>query len=506
MMSEYLLAIDIATSAAKAVLYNPALEVVELVRRPYTTHYPKPGWSEQDPVEIVAAVTEATAGIVERMPSPADILSVSFSSQMYSILAANEDGSPLTKSIIWSDTRSSAIAEEIRKDPDAPSIYAGTACPIDALYPLSKIGWLKRQGIREKARFVSIKEFVLFHLTGRWVVDWSTASGSGMFDIHQREWNQTALAYLNISPANLSVLVSPRSKITGWKSGFLSATGLTAGTPLVIGGGDGPLANLGVGAIEKGTLAVNVGTSAAARCAVPEVKIDPQGRLWTYTADEELWVMGGMVSSGGGIFRWWAENILGASSSQEATEPSSEHMEAADRLAGEAPPGALGLIFVPYLAGEQCPGWLPSTRGGFFGMGLHHGRSHLSRAVLEGITRSLYLVAAQLARSLGTSFQEIRATGGLVESAVWLQIAADMFGLPVYVPKSPEGSACGAAILAGLAIGLWSTLGDTSGLIHCRGYIHPRPDVHRYYNNQNHWFRDSVRLSREFIKNKEIYP
>jgi gluconokinase len=496
----HILAVDIGTSATKAVLFNPALEVVSAARRPHQIYHPRRGWSEQDPEEIVEAVIQAIRQIVQGLPARHKPLTLTFSSQQYSILAVDSNGSPLTKSLTWADTRSSDVAERLRKQPEAREIYTRTGCPLDAIYPLSKIGWLReRNDFEAGVRFISIKEYVIFHITNQYIVDWSTASASGLFDIQKHQWDQAALDLLGIRSTDLSRLVSPRTVLPEPGKEFLAATGLPAGTQIVVGGGDGPLANLGVGATRPDILAINAGTSAAARCAVTKALIDPQGRLWTYVVAEGLWVIGGIVSSGGQVFRWWVENTA------QFEKGSNSDMETADREAASTPPGADGLLFIPYLGGEQCPTWHPQTRGGFFGLDFRHQRGHMSRAILEGIARSLYRVAEQIQNVLGQPFSEIRVSGGLTQSPVWLQIAADMFGVPVIVPKSAEGSARGAAILAGLALGLWSTPDQVGGILDIERVIAPRPEVHQFYNSQYGLFLsalDCYRQTTESILNK----
>ena len=228
------------------------------------------------------------------------------------------------------------------------------------------------------------------------------------------------------------------------------------------------MASLGVGATRPGILAINVGTSAAARCGVTPPLVDPKGRLWTFVADEDMWVLGGIVSSGGGTYRWWVENTNDASSGSYSELALQNQHEAADQAAASVPPGADGLLFIPYLSGEQCPTWRPQTRGAFLGLDANHHRGHLARAVLEGITRSLFRVGESIQDVLNHPLTEIRVTGGLASSPVWLQIAADMFGLPVIVPQSTEGSARGAAIIAGLALGIWSNQEEANSLFETR--------------------------------------
>jgi gluconokinase len=246
-----------------------------------------------------------------------------------------------------------------------------------------------------------------------------------------------------------------------------------------MGGGDGALASIGVGAVGPGVAAVNVGSSAAARYLTRKPVTDPRGRLWTYLVDEGWWVVGGIVSSGAVVSDWFARSF--GPSDPAAVSPSPPDLRAAmDEMAGSVEPAAEGLIFFPYLSGEQCPVWDPRTTGGFWGLTLRHGRAHLARAVYEGITMSI----TRIVEAIGEIFepiQELRATGGLLGSFTWRRIAADMLGARIYVPETAEGSALGAAVMAWLALGLMPELTAAQALVRPRAVVEPDPKTHQLY-------------------------
>lgn len=500
--SDLILAIDIGTSSVKAVLFDAELRQAAIARQPYSILTPHADWNEQEPDFIVGAVLRAMRESIDAMPGGAQLLAVAFSSQLYSVLALGADGRPLTNSIIWTDTRSAPTALRLRQPATAAEVYRRTGCPIDAIYPLSKIKWLKEaQDLPDGVKFISIKEYVLFRLTGQLLADWSIASATGLFDIETRQWAPLALEVLNISPRHLSELASPRTALRQWNKEIAQQAGIPSGTPLVIGGGDGPLASLGVGAFSPDVIAVNVGSSAAARLVISQPVVDAAGRLWTYVADEDLWVMGGMVSSGGIVYEWFLRCFL----SGVAEAAGGDLHQYADRIAAAGRPGADGLIFIPYLSGEQCPAWHSHTRGGFFGLELRHRRSHFARAVLEGITRSIYRVAESLRPHLSGPIREVRVTGGLASSPLWLQIAADMLGATIAVPESTEGSARGAAMLALLTLGAKSNVGDFAGLFPIRERLLPRADVHAFYEQQYRRFLEILERTRN-ISSQETDP
>ena len=308
---DLVLAIDIGTGATKAVLFDAQLKPVAILRKHYPLLAPAKGWSEQEPEVIFQAVLAALHESFAAAPPGSRIRGVAFSSQLYSVLALGPEGQVLSNSLTWSDTRSHQEAQALRQCPQASEIIQRTGCPIDAAYPLAKIKWLKDNlSLPPEARFVSIKEYVLQRLTGQFLADWAIASATGMFDIRLQRWDPEATALLGITAENLSSLVSPRTVLETWSQEARDLAGIPPGTPLVVGGGDGQLASLGVGAATSDALAVNVGTSAAARALIRQPAVDPGGRLWTYVADEKLWAIGGMVSSGGIVFEWFLNNFF----------------------------------------------------------------------------------------------------------------------------------------------------------------------------------------------------
>jgi gluconokinase len=474
------LAVDIGTSATKAVLFDGQGRILSLARRAYAMLTPRPDWAEQDPEVVYPAVLEAIREAYQNRPPGLSVDAVAFSAQWYSTMPVASDDRALSPYLTWSDRRSAAIADRLRRSDAGRRIYRATGCPLDAIYPLSKIAWLRQADLpAQPVRFLSIKEYVFRRLFGEYVVDWSMASSTGLFDIRRRDWSPEALDAAGIGRAHLSTPVSPYRTFTRWLPDVPARTGLPQGIPCVIGAGDGVLSSVGVGAVGRGIAAVNVGTSAACRYLIEAPTVDPQERLWTYALDERWWVIGGIVSSGGIVYDWFVRQCADTGDGP----PGVELHAALNDLAARVSPGAEGLIFLPYLSGEQCPVWDPETTGGFWGLTLRHGRGHLARAVYEGIALSLARVAEALADAV-EPIGEVRVTGGLLGSSTWLQIAADMWGTRILVPESPEGSSLGAAVLAWVALGMAPDLGVARELVRPARVVEPdatQREVYRDY-------------------------
>ncbi len=450
MPEKYIIAVDIGTSAARAVLFDLSAKPIVVSRQPYSLLSPRPGWSEQDPEEIVKAVITCLREITRQISPENEILCVTFSSQMYSILAIDQEGGAVTNSFTWNDRRSADIAEELKLNEEFRKLVLSTGCPISEIFPIYKILWLKQNlSGHSNLKFVAIKDYVIARLTGQLITDWSIASASGLFSITDKQWNEEVLSFVGLDRlANLPELASPRAVITQWKNKIVDM-GILSGTPIVLGGGDGPLASLGIGAFRPGSVAINVGTSAAFRMTIDTPSLDPTGKLWTFVADEELWVTGG-ITGGGIVYDWLIRTYF----KEKAVLLPGQIYKYVDELVQTVSLGADGLLFIPYISGQQSPDWNAKQRGGFVNLGVEHDVAHFSRAVLEGLAFSLYRIANTVDLHLQRSSERIYMSGGITNSDVWLQLAADVFGCEVFALDNTEGSAKGSMLLGLLALGV----------------------------------------------------
>lgn len=476
MQSSFILSIDIGTSAVKTVLFDVHANQIGLARRSYPLIIPRSGWNEQDPDVVLQSTVEAIAEVLHQRETKS-LIGIVLSCQMASVLAVDGKGKPVSRILTWSDTRSSEVSEALKRDLRAKQVYQTTGCPLEAIYPLSKIRWMiENNQTLPDTRFISVKDYILFHLTGQFITDWSMGSCTGLMDIWNHTWSIEALSMAGIAENNLPRLVSTRYVINLEDTAFLRKTGIPAGTPLVMGAGDAPLSSLGVGALASDILVVNVGTSTAARKMVKKPIPDDRQQLWTYILDETHWVTGGMSSSGGMIYDWFKNQFI-MNQTQDA-------FIALEKQASDTPPCADGLIFIPYLAGEQCPAWQSSTRGGFQGLDILHHRGHMTRAVLEGITFSIYRIIETIQSVHTTPIKEIRVTGGLAASSLWKQIAADVFGLPLIIANSNEGSARGGAFLALNVLGYLSSFDKVDQYSITDSTVQPKKGNHERYMAQ----------------------
>ncbi|WP_214744450.1 gluconokinase [Exiguobacterium sp. s189] len=444
----FTIGVDIGTTSTKAVLFNGHQQLaVHNVLYPLLT--PDTETAEQDPVVIYGAVLEAVSAVRAKADGP--IRFASFSSAMHSLIALDASGRPLTNSITWADSRANPYTQEIKHNFDASALHMRTGTPVHPMAPLSKLRWLKAEHpdvFEQTDKFVSIKEYVFYRLTGRFVVDHSIASATGLFNLKQQDWDTEALEVAGVTPERLSELV-PTTEILHVTPEVTETLGWDF--PLVIGASDGVLSNLGVGAFEQGVVAVTIGTSGAIRTIVSEPVEDPKGRIFCYALTDKHWVIGGPVNNGGIILRWLRDEFA-ASEVETAKRLGIDAYDVLTRIAETVKPGADGLLFHPYLMGERAPLWDSNARGSFFGLSIHHKREHFIRAVLEGVIFNLYTVMLALDELTGAP-NRIHATGGFAQSSLWRQMMADIFDTPVVVPESHESSCLGAVMLGEYAFG-----------------------------------------------------
>ncbi|MDR6997850.1 gluconokinase [Neobacillus niacini] len=467
MNSKYVIGVDIGTTSAKSVLYAVDGTVIANHGIEYPLFSPTPETAVQDPEEIFQAVINTVKVIMQKSHvDPANVLCVSFSSAMHSLIAVDKEGKPLTECITWADNRSSDWVEKIKTEMNGHEIYLRTGTPLHPMTPLAKLVWLQNdytELFSKSSKFISIKEYIFYKLFGKYVVDYSIASGTGLFNIYTLGWDAEALKVAGVTADNLSEPVPTTYQLSGMDVGYAKEMNLNPITPFVVGAGDGPLSNLGVNAIDPGVVAVTIGTSGAIRAVTDRPITDPKGRIFCYALTENHWVIGGPVNNGGMIFRW-VRDQLGDAEVATAKRLGKDPYEVLTEIADRITPGADGLLFHPYLAGERAPLWNSNARGSFFGLGMHHKKEHLIRAVLEGVIFNLYTVLLALSELMGEP-NKIQATGGFARSELWRQMMADIFNQDVSIPESFESSCLGAAILGLYSMGEIDSLNAVSDMV-----------------------------------------
>ncbi|MDT0124958.1 gluconokinase [Paenibacillus sp. RRE4] len=495
-MTNYMIGIDIGTTSTKSVLFTEQGEVVTTSTQEYPLYTPAPDVAEQDPDEIVQAAISSVRGVMTQSGVSANqVLFVSCSSAMHSVIAMDQNDHPLTRCITWADNRSAAWSDKLQENGVGHQIYLRTGTPIHPMSPLTKLMWLRHEEpeLFERAvKFISIKEYLFLRLFGQYVVDHSIASCTGLLNLEQLDWDEEALDIAGITPNHLSKLVPTTYTIEGLHVEWAEKMSLSPSTPFVIGASDGVLSNLGVNAIKPGIVAATIGTSGAIRTVVDRPVTDPKGRTFCYALTEKLWVVGGPVNNGGMLFRWVRDEFA-ASEVETAKRLGINSYDVLTKIAERVPPGSEGLLFHPYLSGERAPLWNPDARGSFFGLTLHHKKEHMIRAVLEGVIFNLYTVLLAMEEQIGQP-TSIQATGGFARSPLWRQMMSDIFNQEVVVPESFESSCLGAVVLGLYATGRTKSLDAVSSMV---GTTHRHTPIKEHASLYKELLPIYIRISRK---------
>jgi gluconokinase len=489
----YILAVDIGTTSTKTlIVHRDDGQVLASHSIEYPLFTPAADRVEQDPLEIFQAVISGIGSVVRTLKIHSDqILCVSFSSAMHSLIAVDKELNPLTNCITWADNRSAEYVSVLKQNGLGQEIYARTGTPIHPMSPLLKLMWFRdheTELLKSAYKFIGIKEFVFAKLFGRFVIDHSLASATGLFELEKLDWDQKALNTAGISREQLSEPVPTTYRLTEMKREYANEMGLKPETPFVVGASDGVLANLAVGATEPGVFAVTIGTSGAVRGVVKKPITDPHGRLFCYALKEDFWVVGGPINGGGMMFRWVRDQLA----TLEAEEGRRRGMDPYDyltELASEIPAGSEGLIFLPQLAGERAPHWNANARGVFFGFSLAHNKKHMIRSVLEGVMLRIHSVASAL-EDIIEAPHEIRASGGFAKSVFWRQMMADVTGTPVTVMDSVESSGIGAALLGLFSMGVIDDFKEAQAWIRVQALHQPDDRNNRVYEQLTSIYRN----------------
>ncbi|RKP58153.1 gluconate kinase [Cohnella endophytica] len=446
------LAIDIGTTSTKTLAVDQEGKLLGSHSIGYPLHTPSPGYAEQDPDVIYEAVLDCVEHVMKQGGWTADeILCVTFSSANHSLILIDQEGRPLTPSITWADQRSAAQAERMNGDGTGLAVYKRTGTPIHPMSPLVKLIWMREERpelFYSAHHYIGIKEYVLYQLFGTMVMDYSIASATGLFNLEELAWDKEALLLAGIREEQLPRLVATTEVLRGLKKDAALRMGLSDETPFVVGAQDGVLANLGIGAVEDGVVAVTIGTSGAVRATVNRPTFDPEGRMFCYALTEDHWIVGGPSNNGAIVAQWISDRLFPGRDLEEVLP-----------LAADIPPGANGLLFMPLLSGERAPFWDAQAKGVMFGLTLAHTEKHMLRAAMEGVLFQITAIAS-LMEQAGDKPKEVRASGGFARSSLWCQILADMLGVPVRVPDLVESSGLGAAQL-----GLYAMDGCSGALL-----------------------------------------
>lgn len=458
-MKRFVLAHDLGTTGNKASLYNDEGALLSSAFSPYDTFYAQRGWAEQDPEEWWRAICRSTQQLLEQASvPPSEIACIAFSGQMMGCVPLGKDAKPLRHAIIWADQRSTEQERYLAQRIAPERVYRLTGHRLSSSYSLCKLLWLRDHQpdiYRASHKFVHAKDAMVARLTGNFVTDYSDASGMNLLDLKRLSYAGDILEAAELDVDKLPEL-NPSTAVVGTVlPSVATEVGLAAGTPVVIGGGDGSCAALGAGVWREGDAYNYVGSSSWIALASGEPVYDPDERTFTWAhVVPGLYSPCGTMQAAGASYQW-AKEQLGQAELDQATREGVSAYELLNALAATSPPGAKGLLYLPYLLGERSPRWNPNARGCFIGLTVRHTRADLIRAVLEGVTMNLRVILKALTRQ-GIKIASMRVIGGGAQGRFWNQLMADMYNLPVKrLSYLEEATSMGAAVTGGVGIGLY---------------------------------------------------
>ena len=454
-----LVGLDVGTTGVKALAITPEGEVLARAEEEYPLSTPAPGWAEQDPGDWWRASEAALAAVgAERAAG------IGLSGQMHGLVSLDEANRVVRPAILWNDQRTAAECAEIEEQIGLERLISLTGNRALTGFTAPKLLWLRRHEPEAYARIRHVllpKDYVRLRLTGEHAIDVADASGTLLFDVARRQWSEEVLEVLEIPRAWL-----PRALESPEVSGHTRN-----GTPLAAGAGDQAAGALGVGIDRPGPISVVLGTSGVVFAALPAFQADPEARVHAFChAVPGSWQAMGVMLSAAGSLRWF----------RDALAPGTPYEELVSE-AEQVGPGADGVLFLPYLSGERTPHADPNARAAFVGLALGHGRAALVRGVLEGAGYGLR-DSLELLRELGVRPELGRASGGGARSRLWLEIVASVLGLPLELTAVEEGAAYGAAMLGGVAAGVFTDVHEAvAACVRVRERLEPNDAWHDAY-------------------------
>lgn len=472
-----IIAHDLGTTGNKASLHENDGALLRAVTVSYSTHFADNGVAEQDPHTWWDAVVLATRRLLsEAQVSREAVEGIALSGQMMGAVLLDTAGEPVRPALIWADHRSVAQSNRLSDALAGEDTYSLLGHRINPTYSLSKIMWVQDNEPEVFARtrsFCMAKDYVVYRLTGRLATDHSDASATNAYDQQTGQWSTRMQVAADLSEDLFPEILNSTDVVGQLTAEAAAATGLSQRTAVVMGGGDGPLAAVGAGVISPDDEAyVYLGTSSWVSLVTAQPLLDPQQRTMTFDSVVAGTYVPTATMQAGGASLQWVANLFSEESEKDRF----------DRLIGEAATVETdGLYFLPHLLGERSPYWNPAAAGAFVGLGLHHGRAHMSRAVLEGVAFNL-LTCIDAFRQSGAPIRSIDAIGGGAASDTWLQLMADIWGVPVRRRTIvEEANSLGAAVTASVGLGLVADFSVARGLSQVSGEFSPDHAAHERY-------------------------
>ncbi len=498
MRKKYIIAHDTGTGGDKAILSDLNGKVLRSVYSPYGISYPQSEWVEQDPDELWQTVAATTKQVIQEGGiDPAEILGVGISAQMWNTLPVDEKGKPLMPMMSWLDLRSVKQANTLAEGDLPKFFYENTGNMPTAKDGVPRILWLKEERPeiwKRTACLFDCKEYIVFQLTGRMVTDYVGASAYFLFNPHRRTWSNEVCEKLGI-PLEMLPPALPCTDVIGEITPEAAKlTGLLPGTPVVNCAGDVAVAQSGAGANREGRVHLCIGTATWIGVSTSTFRNHPEKPLWGLChIDPQKYIIAGEMETGGGALMWFRD-VLCREEREQSVHINRSTYDLISDMAAAAPVGSDKLIFLPWLSGERAPILDHYARGGFVGLNMSHNKGHMARAVMEGVAYHLRWIGEEM-EGVGFNIDGFNGIGGGCNSAIWVQIIADVTGKPFRVVRNHlEAGASGAALAVAVGMGVHPDMDSVDDLVEIDRVVEPNPENHARYGDFYREYRELYKV------------
>ncbi len=481
--------VDLGTSAVKLLLMDEKGAIINTVSKEYPLYFPKPGWSEQNPKDWFDKVIEGICELTKNRDKN-KIAGISFGGQMHGLVVLDEKDEVIRPAILWNDGRTVEECEYLNNTVGKSVLSECTANIAFAGFTAPKLLWMRKNEPENFKRIKNImlpKDYIAYMLTGVHSTDPSDASGTLLYDVKNKCWSEKMLEICGIDESMLPK-VYESYEVTGKLLGNIAdLTGLSHNVCVAAGAGDNAAAAVGTGVVGNGKCNISLGTSGTIFITSSSFNVDENNALHSFAhADGGYHLMGCMLSAAS-CNKWWSEAILNTK----------DYTKEQENITGL---GENNVFFLPYLMGERSPHNDPFARGMFIGMSMDTTRADMTHAVLEGVAYALR-DSLEVAKSLGITVNETMICGGGAKSVLWRHIIADVMNITVHVPENEEGPAMGAAILAAVACGEYSSVGKAAEkIVKTTETIGPNKTLVEKYDKQYNKFKSIYPAVSELYK------
>jgi len=476
-MKTYLAGIDVGTTGARCAIFDLSGRIVASDYREYGATYPKPGWVEQNLAEMIDITMQVCKVAVNQQGfKPEQIAAIGFSTQRSVTVPVDRNGRLVRPILSWQDARTDAEVSEMAKLIDPEEYYQISGMPLGTTWNITKILWMRKNEpelFHKTYKFVQLQDALLFAFGAKdFYTDMGDMAFYGTWDVAKLEWSKKLCNLFGVAPEMFGIPTPSGTPVAEVSAEIAEKTGFAKGTPICVGGGDQNCGAVGMGSAWSGMATANLGTGGLVMLSLNRRIPGFGGMMVTNHAAPGMWEMEGLSNAAASTYRWFRD-VVGTNEVEMAKTSGRSAYDYLNDLAAQAQPGSKGLLFLPYLGTAATPRWNANARSAFIGMSFAHGRPEMTRAIMEGVALEVRDMMDGWFKA-GIDITKLRLGGGASKSSLWNQIQADVYGLPVETLKTSEATALGAAILAGLGAGVYSSIQDAvSDMVEVKEHYEP---------------------------------